>query len=44
MGIGMVLAVDSSIADEIVKYLNNDNEQAYLIGEVVNGEAGVDIC
>ncbi|MCX8131074.1 MAG: phosphoribosylformylglycinamidine cyclo-ligase [Clostridia bacterium] len=44
MGIGMVLAVNSSIADDVVKYLNKETEQAYLIGEVTKGEAGVDIC
>ncbi|MCX7710094.1 MAG: phosphoribosylformylglycinamidine cyclo-ligase [Clostridia bacterium] len=44
MGIGMVLAVDSEIADEVVKYLNQESEQAYLIGEVIKGEAGVDLC
>ncbi|MDF2524249.1 MAG: phosphoribosylformylglycinamidine cyclo-ligase, partial [Clostridiales bacterium] len=44
MGIGMVLAVDSSIADDIVKYLNNETEQAYMIGEIVKGDSGVDLC
>lgn len=44
MGIGMVLAVESGIADEVVNYLNTQSKQAYLIGEVVKGEAGVDIC
>ncbi|MCX7922204.1 MAG: phosphoribosylformylglycinamidine cyclo-ligase [Clostridia bacterium] len=44
MGIGMVIAVDSSIAEEVVKYLNKDTENAYLIGEIVKGDAGVDIC
>jgi len=44
MGIGMVLAVDSEIAGEVVAYLNRDGQQAYTIGEIVKGEAGVDIC
>lgn len=44
MGIGMVLAVDAGIADAVVKYLNTETEQAYLVGEVVRGEAGVDLC
>ncbi|MDP4181793.1 MAG: phosphoribosylformylglycinamidine cyclo-ligase [Bacillota bacterium] len=44
MGVGMVLAVDSSIAEEVLSHLNKQNEQAYLIGEIIRGEAGVDIC
>lgn len=44
MGIGMVLAVESGIAEQVVKYLNSEKEQAYAIGEVIKGDAGVDIC
>lgn len=39
MGIGMVLAVDKNIADDIAKYLNkNEADSAVIIGEVVEGE------
>lgn len=44
MGIGMVLAVSSDIAEEMVQYLNAKEEQAYLIGEIITGDAGVDLC
>ncbi|MCX7745676.1 MAG: phosphoribosylformylglycinamidine cyclo-ligase [Clostridia bacterium] len=44
MGIGMVLAVDSEIAQEVVQYLNKETEQAYVIGEIMKGDPGVDIC
>lgn len=44
MGIGMILAVDPEIADEVINYLNSRSEGAYIIGEVVKGEPGVDIC
>lgn len=44
MGIGMVIAVDGDIAGDAVKYLNDNGEKAYIIGEIINGEAGVDIC
>lgn len=44
MGIGMVLAVDKDLTDDILSYINKEVEQAYLIGEIVPGEAGVDIC
>ncbi len=41
MGVGMVLAVDSSDADKAVEILNNSGEKAYVIGEVVKGDEGV---
>ncbi len=44
MGIGMVIAVDASIADEVVNHLNMESEQAYIIGDIIKGEAGVDLC
>ena len=44
MGIGMVLAVDAEISNEVAEYLNSRSEKAYIIGEVIKGEAGVDIC
>jgi len=44
MGIGMVIAVKDEYADGVVKYLNNIGENSYVIGEVIKGEAGVDIC
>lgn len=44
MGIGMVLAVDRNIAPSVLEYLKAVGENAYLIGEVIAGEAGVDIC
>lgn len=44
MGIGMVLAVDASIADAVVAYLKEKSEPAYIIGEIIRGEAGVELC
>lgn len=44
MGIGMVIAADSSVAGEIAGYLSENGTEAYIIGEIVSGEAGVDIC
>ena len=43
MGIGMVVAVDADKADAAVKCLENSGEKAYIIGELVNGEKGVEI-
>lgn len=44
MGIGMALAVDKNIADEMVSYLNREKEEAYIIGNIAKGEAGVELC
>jgi phosphoribosylformylglycinamidine cyclo-ligase len=44
MGIGMVMAVDSGIEQEVVRYLGTLGEKAYVIGEVIRGEAGVELC
>lgn len=44
MGIGMVLAVDAGISRDVTEYLNSKSKEAYIIGEVIKGEAGVDLC
>lgn len=44
MGIGMILAVDREASDDIIKYLSEQNQQAYIIGEIKKGEAGLDLC
>lgn len=44
MGIGMVMAVDANIAEDVLKHLNSSTEQAYLIGEVVSGRNGLELC
>jgi phosphoribosylformylglycinamidine cyclo-ligase len=44
MGIGMVLAVEANKADEITAYLKSVGQDAFIIGSIVEGEAGVDIC
>lgn len=38
MGTGMVLAVDASIADAVTTRLNELGEEAYRLGEIVEGE------
>ena len=44
MGVGMVMAVSADIAEDVVEYLKQNNEPAYIIGSITEGEAGVDIC
>ncbi len=44
MGVGMVVAVDSSDVDKALKLLSDMGEDAYVIGEIKNGEKGVELC
>lgn len=44
MGIGMVLAVDSSNAEQTLAAIRAAGEIPYIIGKVVEGEKGVTIC
>lgn len=44
MGTGLMLAVDSDKADEAVRILQANGEQASIIGEIKDGEKGVEIC
>lgn len=43
MGTGLMLAVDSDKADEAVRLLQANGEQAKIIGEIKSGEKGVEI-
>ena len=44
MGIGMVLAVDETAADQAVEILKNAGEKAYVIGSLAEGEKGAVLC
>lgn len=44
MGIGMVMAVSADKAAEITAYLKSVGEEAFIIGSITEGEAGVEIC
>lgn len=44
MGIGMVMAAAPEQANEILAYLKLKGEDVSLIGQIVSGEAGVEIC
>lgn len=44
MGIGMMVCVDSSQADEAVRLIEATGEKAYIIGEIENGERGIRLC
>ena len=44
MGIGMIVAVDADKADKAVQVLEAAGEKAYIIGELAEGEKGVEIA
>lgn len=43
MGVGLAVCVDSDKADRAVKLLNEMGEKAYFLGEVSEGEKGIEI-
>ncbi len=44
MGLGMLIAVDQSEADNAIALLQAAGEKAYFVGEAVNGTKGVTLC
>jgi len=44
MGVGMSIVVSKNDADKALEVLSANGEDAYVIGEVVKGDAGVIIC
>lgn len=43
MGLGMVLAVDKNDAEKAIEQIKIAGEKAYVVGEIVEGEKGIDI-
>ncbi len=43
MGIGMIMAVSAEDADQVLEILKTTGDTGYKIGEIVNGEKGVDL-
>jgi phosphoribosylformylglycinamidine cyclo-ligase len=44
MGLGMVLAVDKKDVDTVLAAVEKAGEKAYVVGEIVKGEKGVELC
>ena len=44
MGIGMIVGVAPEQADEAVRLLNACGEKAMIIGDVKEGEKGIELC
>lgn len=42
MGIGMVIALPATQADEAVRIANENGQKAYVIGEIIEGDSGVE--
>ncbi len=44
MGVGMSIVVNKEDADKAIEVLSANGEDAYVIGEIVKGEGGIEIC
>ena len=44
MGVGMMLVVDPKDADTAIAAIGEAGDKAFVVGETVSGEKGVDIC
>lgn len=44
MGLGMVIALDPQNVDTAMKAIQEAGDQCYVVGQIVEGEKGVDLC
>jgi phosphoribosylformylglycinamidine cyclo-ligase (EC 6.3.3.1) len=44
MGIGLVMVLDKEAASEIISLYKSRSEKIYVVGEIIEGERGIDIC
>ena len=44
MGVGMAAVVPSDKADEAIRVLRENGENAYILGEIADGEKGIALC
>ena len=44
MGLGMVMAVSSEDADKAVSILNDNGYRSVIVGEIKNGDKGIELC
>lgn len=44
MGVGMSIVVDKNDADKTLEILKNNDEDAYILGEIIKGDEGIVIC
>jgi len=44
MGIGLVMVLDKEIANNIISQYESRSEKIYIVGEIIVGERGIDLC
>jgi phosphoribosylformylglycinamidine cyclo-ligase len=44
MGIGLVMVLDREIANNIISQYESRSEKIYIVGEIIEGERGIDLC
>ncbi|HPP31925.1 MAG TPA: phosphoribosylformylglycinamidine cyclo-ligase, partial [Soehngenia sp.] len=44
MGIGLVMVLDKEAASEIISLYKSRSEKIYVVGEIIEGERGIDLC
>lgn len=44
MGLGMVLALDKDDVETAMKAIQDAHDECYIIGEIVAGDKGVELC
>lgn len=44
MGVGLVMVIDENELDDVKSYLESIDEEYYLLGKIVKGEKGLDLC
>lgn len=44
MGIGLVMVLDQEIANNIISQYESRSEKIYIVGEIIEGERGIDLC
>ncbi|ONI47308.1 phosphoribosylformylglycinamidine cyclo-ligase [Candidatus Epulonipiscium fishelsonii] len=44
MGVGMIVIVDENDVDKTISILKSQGENPYIIGEIIEGQKGIDLC
>ena len=44
MGLGMIVAVDPADVDKAMEAMKSAGDKPYVVGKIVDGEKGVDLC
>ena len=44
MGLGMIVAVDPADVDKTMEAIKQAGDTPYVVGKIIDGEKGVDLC